>query len=92
LIEARKAGGMAQFSVSDTGIGIRGEEMGKLFSLFYQADSGISRKYGGTGVGLAIIKQLVEQQGGRIWVESNFGEGSTFTFTLPSGVLAGEKI
>jgi signal transduction histidine kinase len=83
LIAARKAGNMAQFSVYDTGIGIREEEIGKLFSLFYQADSGISRKYGGAGVGLAIIKQLVEQQGGRIWVDSKFGEGSTFTFTIP---------
>lgn len=54
LIEARKAGDMAQFSVSDTGIGIREEEMAKLFNLFYQADSGISRKYGGTIVTLPL--------------------------------------
>ncbi len=82
-IAARKVGDMAQFSICDTGIGIREEDMGNLFSLFYQADSGISRKYGGAGVGLAIIKQLIEQQGGRIWVESRYGEGSKFTFTLP---------
>lgn len=83
LIEAKKTGDMAQFSISDEGIGIRDEEKGKLFSLFYQADSGINRKYGGTGVGLAIIKQLVEQQNGRLWVESRYGEGTTFFFTLP---------
>jgi len=83
LVAARKAGDMAQFSISDTGIGIREEDMENLFSLFYQVDSGRSRKYGGTGVGNAIIKQFVEQHGGRIWVQSKYGEGSTFTFTLP---------
>jgi CheY-like chemotaxis protein len=55
----------------------------KIFSMFYQEESGMRRKYSGTGIGLAIIKQLVEQQGGRIWVESKYGEGSTFTFTIP---------
>jgi len=82
-IAARKADGMAQFSVSDTGIGIKEEDMGKLFDLFHQVDSGISRKYGGAGIGLPIVKQLVEQHGGRILVESIYGEGTTFTFTLP---------
>ncbi|MBU4222533.1 MAG: PAS domain-containing sensor histidine kinase [Euryarchaeota archaeon] len=82
-IAARKADGFAQFSVSDTGIGIRDEDMDKLFGLFHQIDSGISRRYGGAGVGLAITKQLVEQHGGRIWAQSKFGEGSTFIFTLP---------
>jgi signal transduction histidine kinase len=82
-IAGRKAGDMAQFSVSDTGIGIKEENLGKLFSLFYQEDSGLSRKYGGTGIGLAIIKQLVEQHGGRLWVKSEHGEGTTFTFTVP---------
>lgn len=82
-IAARKADGFAQFSVIDTGIGIRDEDMDKLFGLFLQIDSGISRRYGGAGIGLAITKQLVEQHGGRMWAESNFGGGSTFTFTLP---------
>jgi len=82
-IAARKDVDMAQFSISDTGIGIREEHMDKLFDLFCQIDSGLSRKCGGTGLGLALTKQLVEQHGGRIWVESKFGEGSTFMFTLP---------
>jgi len=82
-IAARKNGDMAEFSICDTGIGLREEDMGQLFSLFHQADSGVNRRYEGTGVGLAITKQLVEQHGGRIWVNSKYGEGSTFTFTIP---------
>ena len=82
-IAARKNCDMVQFSVSDTGIGVKEEDMGKLFDLFYQADSGISRKYGGSGAGLAVTKQLVEEHGGRIWVDSKYEEGSTFSFTLP---------
>jgi signal transduction histidine kinase len=82
-ITARKNGDMAQFSILDTGIGIKEEDMDKLFELFHQVDSGISRRYGGAGAGLAVTKQLVEEHGGRIWVESKYGEGSTFIFTLP---------
>jgi len=82
-IAAKKNGDMAQFSISDTGIGIRETDMGRLFDLFYQADSGVSRKYGGAGAGLAVTKQIVEQHGGKIWVESIYGENSTFSFTLP---------
>jgi len=82
-IAARRNGDMAQFSISDTGIGIKEENMDNLFDLFYQADSGISRRYGGAGAGLAVTKQLVEQHGGRIWVKSIYGEGSTFSFILP---------
>ncbi len=82
-VTTKKEGDMARISVSDTGIGIKEEDMGKLFKEFEQLNPGISRKYGGTGLGLAISKKLVELHGGRIWVESRFGEGSTFTFTLP---------
>ncbi len=82
-VRAKRTGDMAEFSVVDTGIGIKEEDMGKLFRVFQQVDSGISRKYGGTGLGLAIAKQLVELHGGTVRVESKYGEGSTFTFVLP---------
>ncbi|MDP3105833.1 MAG: ATP-binding protein, partial [Candidatus Methanoperedens sp.] len=82
IVKAKRVEDSAQFSVSDTGIGIRDEDMDKLFGLFHQIDSGISRRYGGAGVGLAITKQLVEQHGDRIWAESKYGEGSTFTLPL----------
>ncbi len=82
-VKAVKAGDMAQFSISDTGIGIKEKDMGKIFGLFHQVDSGINRKYGGSGSGLAITKQLVEQQGGRFFVRSIYGQSSSFTFMLP---------
>jgi PAS domain S-box-containing protein len=82
-VSARKSGDMVQFSVSDTGIGIKDEDIGKLFRKFEQLDSGYTRKSKGTGLGLAISKQLVELHGGKITVESRYGEGSTFTFFIP---------
>jgi PAS domain S-box-containing protein len=71
-----------QFAVTDTGIGIPENKIGKIFENFQQASSGTSRLYGGTGLGLAIVKQLVESQGGSISVKSKLEEGSTFSFTL----------
>ena len=71
-----------QISVQDTGIGIPPEKQKLIFDTFTQADSSTTRRYGGTGLGLAITKALVEKMDGAIWVESEVGEGSDFTFTL----------
>jgi two-component system sensor histidine kinase/response regulator len=70
-----------QFSVRDTGIGMTGEQSARMFQAFTQADSATTRKYGGTGLGLSISKRLVEMMGGQIWVESEPGKGSIFSFT-----------
>ena len=69
--------------VIDTGIGIRPEDVPNLFKPFRQIDTGLTRQYEGTGLGLSICKRLVEAMGGKIWVESEWGQGSCFTFTLP---------
>ena len=73
---------LLQFVIIDTGIGLTGNQIKKLFKPFSQADSSTSRKYGGTGLGLTISKQLVELMGGSIWVESEYGKGSRFIFTI----------
>src|SRR5262249_23527564 len=70
-------------SVADNGPGISEADQTRIFEEFQQADSSSTRKKGGTGLGLAIAKRIVEMHGGRIWVESTLGQGSTFRFTLP---------
>ncbi|MFQ5952917.1 MAG: sensor histidine kinase [Candidatus Omnitrophota bacterium] len=83
-----------EFCISDTGIGIPGEEIGKIFDRFYQIDSMVERKYGGCGLGLTIIKNIIElHKEGRIWVESEPGRGSRFFFELgKSGELKGKEL
>jgi signal transduction histidine kinase len=75
--------GSFHLSVRDTGPGISAVDQAKLFQEFQQADNAITRKKGGTGLGLAISKRIVEMHGGKIWVESQVGKGSTFSFTVP---------
>jgi NtrC-family two-component system sensor histidine kinase KinB len=79
-----------QVAVADTGIGIPASELNRVFDRFYQVDSSSTRHYRGTGLGLTICKHIVEYHHGRIWVESEEGKGSTFTFVLPKRIEVGE--
>ncbi len=83
-IKANLVDDQAEISVTDSGRGIRPEHQERIFREFWQADSSLSRQYGGTGLGLSLTKRFVERQGGRIWVESNLGQGSKFSFTIPT--------
>lgn len=76
--------GMVEISVSDNGYGIKAEDISKLFKSFKQLDSSNIKKEQGTGLGLALCKNIAEAHGGRIWVESDFGKGSKFIFTIPA--------
>ncbi len=82
MASTRQAG-FVEFSVRDFGPGIASEHLPRIFERFYRVDKARSRATGGTGLGLSIARHLIEQHGGRIWVESILGEGSTFLFTLP---------
>jgi len=90
-VTARQVGNYVQVDVTDTGIGITEQDQAKLFTRFFRASTARAREIPGTGLGLAITRSLVQMHGGRIWVHSVVGQGSTFSFTLPAlpGSLAG---
>lgn len=83
-VSAKSSVGMLRFEVKDTGIGIAKKDIRNLFQTFRQLDSSSRRQYEGTGLGLYLVKMLVELHGGHIWVESEFGIGSAFIFELPA--------
>jgi signal transduction histidine kinase/ligand-binding sensor domain-containing protein len=87
-ISAQRQNDDIKITVTDTGVGIDANKQDRIFESFEQADGGIARKYGGTGLGLAVTKQLIELHGGKIWLKSTPGIGSSFIFTLP---IAKEK-
>ena len=84
-IKAEEEEGYMKVSVSDTGVGIPARDLQKLFDRFFQVEEHLTRKHGGMGLGLSVAKNMIELHGGRIWVESEEGKGSTFTFLLPVG-------
>ena len=87
LFKRDELGLTIKFSVRDTGIGLTKDQIAKLFKSFSQADTSTTRKFGGTGLGLTICKRLVEMMGGEIWVESEYGQGTTFLFTAKFGLV-----
>jgi two-component system, NtrC family, sensor kinase len=82
-ISVEHNGGLLRYRVADTGIGIAPDKLDSVFLEFKQSDATIASEYGGTGLGLSISKKFVEMHGGRIWVESELGKGSTFVFEIP---------
>lgn len=83
VVKAYQRGGEIQVNVQDTGIGVGTEHINNIFERFYRVDPSRTRHTGGVGLGLVIVKQLVEAHGGRVWAESQIGNGSTFSFTIP---------
>lgn len=82
-LTGRRVNGDILISVSDTGIGIREDDIERIFSIFEQSDGSFTKTHQGAGLGLTLVKTLVEMHGGRVWVESELGRGSTFSFTIP---------
>jgi signal transduction histidine kinase/CheY-like chemotaxis protein len=83
VISARHVGDFVNVSVQDHGMGISREDQKQLFTKFYRIDNALTREIGGTGLGLSICKSIIELHGGKVWVRSKMGEGSTFTFSVP---------
>lgn len=92
VIAKRASDDLLEISVKDTGIGIKSEDIPKLFQEFTQLESPYTKKYEGSGLGLALTKRLVELHGGKIWVESEYGKGSCFTFTLPVKIIPAAEV
>jgi signal transduction histidine kinase len=86
-----EGGDFLLFTVRDTGVGISADQLESIFGKFTQIDSSLTRKYGGTGLGLALSRQIVEKLGGKIWAESAVGAGSTLHFTLPAELPPAEE-
>ncbi len=84
LVREERQNGQVKVSVIDQGIGINKEQQARLFEKFYRVDSSLKHQVAGTGLGLSLCKRIVEAHGGKIWVESEEGKGSTFSFTIPS--------
>ncbi len=82
-VTSRAEGNFALISVTDTGLGIPADEISHVFERFRRVRSGAAQSIPGTGLGLTIVKQIVEMHGGKIWVESAVGHGSAFHFTIP---------
>ena len=82
-LEVQDVGEFERILVSDTGIGIPSDKLEKVFEPFYQIDGSSTRRFGGAGLGLAIVRQIVEAHGGEVGVSSEAGKGSTFQFTVP---------
>jgi len=90
-VAAKKGKDSVEISVEDTGIGISKEDQLRLFQPFQQLEAAFTKKYAGTGLGLSLCKKFVELHGGSIWVESEAGKGSKFTFTIPVRPLPGKE-
>jgi signal transduction histidine kinase len=92
VVGVERQGDVLRYRVSDTGIGIPADQLDAVFAEFRQVDTTTTRDFGGTGLGLSITKRFVEMHGGRIWVESELGQGSTFYFTIPVRVESGTTV
>ena len=92
VIGVERQGEVLRYRVADTGIGIAPEHIDAVFAEFQQVDANTTREFVGTGLGLSITKKFVELHGGRIWVESQLGRGSTFYFTIPLRVESEARV